>query len=233
MKRKIWVCAFILIMLAMLLSTVSLQVFAEKYSAPSYKITVTGEAVINIEPNMAMVTIGVESFDKSVIEAEQENKQSVIGLINTLLNNNIEKKDITTKNFNIYKKYTYDKVEKHTGYQVVNTVEFVTDQLENIGKLISNLIQNGANTLGGIRFYVKDTASIKEQALSAALANATKKAEALSSSGSVQIAKIVEENTYHTPFRYEVMASDTKTASNIASGECVISASIKVEYKTL
>src|SRR5690606_13171254 len=65
-------------------------------------ITVVGEGVVNIEPNVARTNIGVEVLRPTVEEAAAENSQIVDGLLATLTELGIPGEDIQTSGFNVY-----------------------------------------------------------------------------------------------------------------------------------
>lgn len=89
------------------------------------KIVVYGEGEIKFIPDLAIVTVGVESLNENLLEAQRQNSEAINAVIQTLLGFDVMKDQIKTKNFNVYQKFDYsDTTEKIVGYQVSNYIEF-------------------------------------------------------------------------------------------------------------
>lgn len=195
------------------------------------KIMVTGEGEITLIPDMAIISVGVESLNESLINAQTENTENVNSLIAILKELGINEENIKTKGYNVYQRYDYTQGEKLLGYQVSNYLEFKTKNVDNVGQIISKLMENGANRFSGITFTLENSEEAYKQALKKAYENAKNKANALYD-GELKVVKIIEEknNTYYLRDSYGY-ASSINEATKFMKGEIKVFASLKVVFE--
>lgn len=191
-------------------------------------ILVFGAGKVTAIPDIAYVTIGVESLKDDLQAAIKENNDIVISLIEHLTNSGIDQKDIKTQNYYVYQKHDYTSSARFLGYQVSNTIEFKTTDLENVGTLISELTDLGANQLGGITFDCQDISTYYQEALKLAISDAKNKAAAISDTP-LKIIKVIEENIY-TCMPYRAANTLLNEASAVIKGSLDIEAKIKVIF---
>ena len=70
-----------------------------------YTITLAGEGKVTAIPDIAQVSLGVESEKPNVADAQLKNTEIMNQLLADLKALDIEAKDITTANYNIYPRY--------------------------------------------------------------------------------------------------------------------------------
>ena len=220
-------CAVLLVLALAILPilTASTNAFADS------KIIVTGEGEICLIPDTAIVSVGVESLNESLIAAQTENSSSMNALVGVLKELGVLEENIKTKGYNVYQRYDYTQGEKLIGYQVSNYLEFKTKNVDNVGSIISKLMESGANSFSGITFTLENSEEAYKQALSKALENAKNKASALYG-GELEIKKIIEEKntSYYLRDSYGYANSISET-TKFMKGEIKVSACIKVEFE--
>ena len=195
------------------------------------KIIVCGEGEVSLIPDMAIVSVGVESLNESLITAQSENTQSMNALVAILKEMGISDECIKTKGYNVYQRYDYSQGEKLLGYQVSNYLEFKTKDVDNIGSIVSKLMENGANRFSGVSFTLENSEEAYKQALSKAFENAKTKASALYS-GELEVVKITEEKNTACYLRDNYgYASSISEATKFMKGEIKISASVTVVFE--
>lgn len=156
---------------------------------------VYGEGEIKYIPDLAIVTVGIETTNENLLEAQRQNNNAIDSVIQALLSFNVQKEHIKTKNFNVYQKFDYsESSEKFIGYQVSNYIEFETKAVDNISQIISKLMENGANRFNGVSFTLEDYSLAYNSALKLALENAKSKAAALCDE-KLELVEIVEQTT--------------------------------------
>ena len=234
-------CAVLLVLALALVPilTASTNAFADS------KIVVTGEGEICLIPDTAIVSVGVESLNESLIAAQTENSSSMNALVGVLKELGVLEENIKTKGYNVYQRYDYTQGEKLIGYQVSNYLEFKTKDVDNVGSIISKLMENGANRFSGVTFTLENSEEAYKQALSKALENAKNKASALYG-GELEIKKIIEEKntSYYLRDSYGYANSISETTkfmkgeikvsaetTKFMKGEIKVSACIKVEFE--
>ena len=139
----------------------------------------------------------------------------------------MQDENIKTRNFYVYQRYDYSQGEKLLGYQVNNYLDFKTKDVDNVGNIVSSLMENGANRFTGISFTIDNYEEGYRSALNLALENATKKAQALTEKPIIS-SEIVEEGNYC--FTSRELCS-VNMDSSIMKGEICIKASVRVQFE--
>lgn len=220
-------CAVLLVLALAILPilTASTNAFADS------KIIVTGEGEICLIPDTAIVSVGVESLNESLIAAQTENSSSMNALVGVLKELGVLEENIKTKGYNVYQRYDYTEGEKLLGYQVSNYLEFKTKDVDNIGSIISKLMENGANRFSGVTFTLENSEEAYKSALSQAFENAKSKAMALYN-GELKVVKITEEKnlSYYLKDSYGY-ANSISEATKFMKGEIKVCARIIVVFE--
>ena len=157
-------------------------------------ITVVGEGVVNIGPNVARTNIGVEVVRPTVEEAAAENSQIVDGLLATLTELGIPGEDIQTSGFNVYaERYGAGTPasEEEVQYRVSNTVTVIIRDLDKVGEVLDASIKAGANNIFGVEFLLDDATAVRSEARKVAVENARATAEELAALNGVQVGKVL------------------------------------------
>lgn len=143
------------------------------------KLTVYGTSEIQVVPDTAVISMGVETIGDVLTDAESQNTNKIKNIINILVDYGIEKENIKTRNFFIYPKYDFNNGQNFLGYQISNYIDFKTKNIENIGEIVAKLTEEGANHFNGISFSLENSDAIYSQALEQAISNAWDKAYSL------------------------------------------------------
>ncbi len=150
-------------------------------------IWVSGEATVSLEPDLALLNIGVESMKSTVVEARDEAAKAMDAILKILSARGIEGRDVQTRSFNISPRYEFREVidegfrtnrQVLVGYQVSNSVAIKIRDLDAAGDIIDEVVAVGGDVLriNGISFTVEDPkpfmAQLREDAVNDALAKA-------------------------------------------------------------
>ncbi|HBC87060.1 MAG TPA: hypothetical protein DCZ94_08910 [Lentisphaeria bacterium] len=169
------------------------------------KITVGGEAVVNVEPDKIVISLGIETKDKDIMAAKQQNNDIMKKTIAVLRESGIADKDIQTDNLSIEPRYgnNYTREDFH-GYFVRNTLAVTLKQANKVEEVVTRVLQAGVNYIHGIDFQTTELKKYREQArelaLKAAKEKAVKMAEVLGQSVGMPVQ--ISENSYGTPWWY-------------------------------
>lgn len=175
---------------ALLAATAQAQQRDDRPRPPS--ITVSGEATISAEPDLAQIDIGVVTQAPSAPEASKENAERltrVLTEVKKILGKDDEAK---TSGYSLTPTYRYPKGGKPeiVAYNASNTVRIKSVRLDQVGRLIDAAMQAGANNVNRLVFTLKDEQAAQLDALRAASAKAKVKAEAIAGSLGLKIVKI-------------------------------------------
>ena len=145
------------------------------------KITVSGEAVVNVKPDKIVVSLGIETSDTLIMAAKQKNNEILTKTLAVMNESGIPEKDIQTDHLSIEPRYRSDyRKEEFIGYFVRNTLVVTLAETGKVEELITKVLQAGVNYIHGIDFQTTEFKKYREQARDLALRAAKEKAEKMS-----------------------------------------------------
>lgn len=153
-------------------------------------ITVTGAAVVQGQPDIALVNLGVEHSDAALPVAYNATAAAMAGIMAALMESGVVKTDIATANLHVYRQ-TRQTASKDYEYifNVGNTIMLTIHDLDRIPELIGTAISHGATTLHSLSFAVADPKPLMSSAREQAIADARAKAEELAGAAGVHVGK--------------------------------------------
>jgi len=210
---------------------------SETAAASARSVTVVGEGVVNIEPDVATARIGVVVLRTTVREASSEASGIMQAVMASLLTQNIEEKDIQTRHFDISaERYGPEGLlpEEKVQYRVRNTAYVTIRDLDNIGGILDAAIGAGANDIGNVRFSLANPAAVESEARAMAVADARAKAEELAAliGATVGEATEISEIIGHGGGFFNNSFSEMALAdSAFSTGELTLTMQLQVSYK--
>jgi uncharacterized protein YggE len=207
---------------------------------PTQGVSVVGEGIVQAQPNVARITIGVEVTDPSLANAQAQAAQKMDAVVSKLKADGIADNDIRTVAYNITP--IYDQQQGQTqpvlrGYTVQNLVEVRTTNVAGLGSLIDDAVAAGATRIYGISFESSDMEALKTQARDQAMANAQAKAQQLAKNANVGLGRpitIEESDTGGvTPVQVRTAAPAGVAAAPttpIQPGQLSVSTTVRVVY---
>ncbi|HEY8026791.1 MAG TPA: SIMPL domain-containing protein [Burkholderiaceae bacterium] len=197
---------------------------------PQRSVTVTGEAEVKVVPDEVVLSFGVESHDKSLVEVKRMNDTRVKNIVNGLLAQNVMNKDIKTDYINLQPEYQYSSSSFGRGVGTFidyseRTAFVVT--LRDITKyeaVITALLQAGTESISSVNFRTSETRKFKDEARTLAMKAAREKAEALAAVLGEQIGRVREihegqENTYGGFFQRNANAQVNAFQNSAGAGD--------------
>jgi uncharacterized protein YggE len=201
-------------------------------------IIVTGAGEASKTPDMAFLTLGVESDGATASEALRKNSAQMEATIKTLRDAGVDKKDIQTSNLSVGARYDYSRegqAPRLIGYQATNTVSVKLRNLEKAGGVIDKAVASGSNRLDSISFGFADPKPLLNEARKAAVADARERANLYAEAAGVNLGDVLQISDSFThspgPIPIATRADFAKAeAVPIAAGEQAISASVTIIY---
>jgi len=197
------------------------------------KVIVCGIGNSCLKPDKATIKFSVITQGETTDGLDKTNTDSVNNIISKLEALNISKKDIKNLNYNMFKRYDYkDGEQVFLGYEISNTLEVKTNNLDNITTLISTLNENGISEIYSINLGVEDETTAYNQALKNALENAKAKAQILCENNEIKVCKIIElkENNMVNLARFDAKMLNETNFDEIMQNEICVNANIIVEF---
>ena len=199
-------------------------------------IDVTGEGTATLTPDMAQVTLAVVTEAKSPVDALTENNVLSTKLYSRLAAFKISATNVQTVDLSIQPVYIYEKeVSKLTGYTVRNQLTITVRDLSILGTVLTTLVEDGANRLGGLQFAASNTRQAMDIARIAAMKDACRKAKILTQTAGAKVGRLIsvsESSNYPTPRpAFEMRAAAAGgTPAPTSAGQLVVTVRISVKY---
>lgn len=199
-------------------------------------VTVTGTGEVFERPDMARVNIGVVTQREAASESLRQNSAAVEKVLATLKNHNIADDDIQTSNFNIGPQYDYGRSgepPRLIGYRVTNEVRVAVRQLDDLGKLLDEVVSAGSNHINGVQFDIADAAALEDTARRAAVKDARRKADLYAQEAGVELGKVMRIEEISGPVAMPQVAfgvAEQARAVPVAPGRQAIRQTVRVTF---
>lgn len=153
-------------------------------------ITVMAEGKATGKPDLAMITIGVQTRDAEARTAAEQNDERMAEVMNALLAKGVAEEDIQTADYSIQAEIDWqDSKQRVIGYVVNNSVVVKLREVDEAGDVLDAVTAAGANNVYGIQFTFDDPSALREEARAEAMAEAQAKAQALAQLAGVGLGK--------------------------------------------
>ncbi len=207
---------------------------------PPREISVEGIGKALVTPDVAKITLGVNTQGKNSKDVVKENTKKINDIMKTLTDLGIEKEDIETTSYYLNPNYQYTETKGSVqdGYVLNQSMEITVRDFEKIGDVIAKSTEVGANTIGGANFTVEDMEAAKAQAREEAVKNANKKAQQMADATGLKLGKVTSFYEYETYPEYGkgggggMMAPyEAPEAPTVEPGKQEISLTVSLGYR--
>jgi hypothetical protein len=212
------------------------------YGSPQTGIWVGGSGRVVITPDLATLSLGVESRSKTVEQARAEAAQAMSAVMDVLKKNGIADKDIRTEYFNIQPEYVWNDFSKRqeiTGYRVSNSLSVKSRNLDGLGALIDAVSQAGGDLvrINGISFSAEHPEAYAGQAREAAVKDAMAKAQQFATLTGVKLGKLayISETGGNVPIYQDyakgmALAAEAGAPTPISPGEMEVTITVQAVF---
>jgi uncharacterized protein len=142
-------------------------------------IVTSGDATVSRAPDVAYLTLAVETRARNPRDAQKLNADAMNGVQKQLADAGVSKS--AQRTLGVWLEQEFDNQNGRRtarGYLARNTLEVRIDDLTRAGELADAVVQGGATSLNGIRFDLKDRAAAEREALRLAVTDARQRADA-------------------------------------------------------
>jgi uncharacterized protein YggE len=183
---------------AVLLATVALTGLASAQESPAVvnnavpTVVVSGESSISRAPEVAYLTLSIESRARNPRDAQRQNAEASAGVQQQIAAAGIQKDAVRTLGLWLEQEFDSNNGRRTPrGFVARNTLEVKIEDVARAGETADALVQAGATSLGGIRFDLKDRGAVEREALRLAVADAGRRADAAASGAGRTIDRIL------------------------------------------
>ena len=202
-------------------------------------ISLTGQGQIRLAPDLAIVTAGVVTEAEAASGALAANAKAMQTVLEALKSAGIDEKDTQTSNFSVQPRYDYSRDGKPpvlTGYAVSNNVTITVRKVDNLGRILDQLVSSGSNQIQGVQFSIEDPTAAQDEARRLAIADARRKAELYATASNVTLGNVltISEGVATEPrpiVRARMVAEGMVAETPIAVGEQTLTIDVNVTWE--
>lgn len=160
----------------------------------STRVTVSGDSIVQAQPDTAILTLSVVTQGRGALDAQQENANKTAAVIKSLKSALGAGAEIKTSGYSLQPQRVYKENQPPTivGYEARNTVTVTLSELARLGALIDAAALAGANDVSGISFILRQDRPSRDEALRQATREALSKAQVMASALGGRVVRIVE-----------------------------------------
>lgn len=223
-------------------NTFKLYDYIGKSDQLPYTIAIAGEGKVTAIPDVATVSLGLETKNLNISKAQQENTDKINKLIDRLKALDIKKEDIKTTSYSVFPDYNWVTGRQILeGYKVSQNVLVKIRNFDKIPEALNLIGELNLNQVGGLNFTIDEPEKYRQEARLLALENAKQKAEALAKAADVKLGKLVSftESGYQPPIYYRDNAymleakavGGAAPAPQVEAGSQEVTVNVSVTYE--
>jgi len=157
------------IIIVLMLSVTS---FSQSFEKPF--VAVSGESILSIMPDYALIKVRVETTATTAVETKKKHDISVDAVLKFLKKHKIDSKDVATQYLNLKKSYDYN--TKTYQFNANQSIFITLRDFKQYEKLLQGLFENGITALDEVQFATTELEKHQTQARKLAVLNAKQKA---------------------------------------------------------
>jgi uncharacterized protein len=182
---------------------------------PMPSVSVSGNGQVAATPDVAVVSMGVQTEAATASEALSQNNARTSDLLAAIEEAGIPAAEIQTKQIRLQPRYQEPDTTMSSqqeparsgadrpaggeppelvGYTAINLIEVRVRDLDGLGDLLDEAVQAGGNRIEGIRFEISDAGDLLDQARLAAWEDARHKAEHLAELSKTRLGGVLSIN---------------------------------------
>ena len=158
------------------------------------KVLVTGDSIVQAQPDTAILTVSVVTQGSRALDAQQENANKSDAVVRALRSAAGPGAEVKTSGYSLQPQRVYKEGQPPTisGYEARNSVTITMSDLTRVGAVIDATAQAGANDVAGISFTLRKDRPARDQALAEATREALSKAQVIATALGGRVVRIVE-----------------------------------------
>lgn len=208
------------------------------FRATTFNLSASGETAI--APDMATITLGVQSEGASAAAALSANGAAMNKVIAALKKAGVAERDIQTSNLNVNPQYAYEQNQppRLTGYQASNQVTILARDLSKLGQTVDAAASAGANTVGGISFGLQNPQKAEDEARIKAVAALKAKSDLYARATGYKVVRLVSLNEAggYTPSpqpvpMFAMAKREMADSTAISGGELKVRVEVSATYE--
>jgi uncharacterized protein len=196
----------------------------------------SGDAKVSTKPDVAFLSVGVESLKPTASAAQNDLAAKAAKLIAKARALGIAEKDITTSGYSVYPNYVGSN-STLDGYRVSEQIQLKWHNVNTVGAAVDSLVQQGGATNVGVGFGLANPKPAQAEARALAIADARTKAQGMADAAGIKLGQVirVSDASYGpTPFSgsFDIAARPgaAPAQTQIPVGELDVQITVEVDF---
>lgn len=184
------------------------------------RVSVSGDAVIQAQPDTAIVSIAVVTQNASASEAQAENASRTDEVVRAIRAAAGAGAEVKTGGYSLQPQYAYKEGQPPTitAYIARNSVVVTMSELTRVGAVIDAASRAGANSVDNLQFTLRRDQTARAQALTDATREAVSKAQTIARALGGRVVRIFEVQEGGASRPPIIMARQMESFAGNASG---------------
>jgi uncharacterized protein YggE len=195
-------------------------------------VITSGDAIVSKKPDLALISVGVESKESTAAAAQQDLAAKAGKLIARVKALGVADKDINTAGYFVGPNY----VSSNTidGYRASEQLLLKWHGVDTVGKTLDALVQEGGGTQISVGFTLADPKAAQAEARSFAIGDARSRAQAMAGAAGVKLGKVLRVSdlsvTGYRSANYDLGGAAAPASTQVPVGQLVVQVSVEVDF---
>ena len=195
-------------------------------------VITSGDATVSKKPDIAFLSVGVESQQSTASAAQSDLASKAAKLIAKAKALGIADKDTTTSGYWVGPYYSPGG-QTISGYRASEQLQLKWHAVDTVGKALDTLVQDGGATHVSVSFGLADPKAARAEARTLAIADAHSRAQAMAAAAGVKLGQVVRVSDVtfsgypSASYGLKAAAADS---SQLPVGELNLTVTVEVAY---
>jgi uncharacterized protein YggE len=208
-------------------------------ASPEPVVVTSGEGLVQATPDRAWISVSAEARAPSPREAQRRTADLMRPVLDALRSAKLPDDAVRTTGYDLQQEFDFTNGKRVSrGYVARNSIEVRVDDVSRVGELLERVVNQGATSVSGLRFDVKDEGKLEREAVRRAVTNARLKAEAAAAGAGrtldqllrIEEAGAVPRPPMPVPFARAVAAAAGGGAPPVSLGQIEVRAQVTVTF---
>ena len=195
-------------------------------------VITSGDAIVSKKPDLALISVGVESQQATASAAQQDLASKAGKLIARVKALGVPDKDINTAGYSIGPNYVQPD-NTINGYRAYEQLLLKWHNVDNVGKALDALVQEGGATQISVGFTLADPKAAQAEARSLAIADARSRAQAMANAAGVKLGNVLRVSDLavsgYPSANYDIKGT-APASSQVPVGQLDVQVSVEVDF---
>jgi uncharacterized protein YggE len=201
-------------------------------AGPNLGILTNGTASVTKQPDLALISVGVDAQAPSASQAQQLLASKATKLVAEAKALGIASNDIDTAGYSISPTYLAPDYTHVSGYAASEQLSLKWHDVNTVGKALDGLVQEGDGDRIYASFTLADMSAAEAEARTLAIADAKGRAEAMAQAAGVKVGVVLRISDLSSPNIYypNIASAAPSGQTQLPVGTITVSASVEVDY---